>query len=461
MAAAMIRRLHSVIIIAAMATLALMNASCQGTLSPSAALAASGDQFAELTSFQARIETTARAGEFTFSSEGSAAYRGRDLVYLRSVATSEGRTGAGKVETLLVPPDFYAQMPDGQWYVLSPWHQGTRPNEIPDLSFDEEFLNYREILSDLSGVEQLSDETIDGETYMRFAGDVAFSDIDRAPETLGTTEGAFHVDLWVHSSTQLPYRMLISAELRGDGDEVLIENNLTFQYNQPITIPELPTQTRPWRDLEFPEAPCTGSKFEGCLGAQAGLEPIAKPSCDGLGRRICLAPLGQIDASLVEQLVEYYRAQYGLDVAVLTPLAVPAQAADPKRQQADAATLIINFGVVFPEAYADPEAVLIGVTPLDLYDSTSHFRYVFGLKGDTRDPKGIVSTFRMTPEFYGSPADPDLLFSRSRKLLTKYIGLLYYDLPPSDDPASPMYNKILGPADLDAMGEPLSVPEVQ
>jgi archaemetzincin len=116
------------------------------------------------------------------------------------------------------------------------------------------------------------------------------------------------------------------------------------------------------------------------------------------------------------------------------------------------------MGSFYPQAHSDPNAVLIGLTPLDLYNSTSHFRYLFGIKGNVDDPKAVVSSFRMAPEFYGDAPDQELFYSRFRKLLTKYVGLLYYGLPPSEEPTSPMFDSILGPSDLDAMTEPLPVP---
>ena len=160
---------------------------------------------------------------------------------------------------------------------------------------------------------------------------------------------------------------------------------------------------------------------------------------------------------MIEHLAELYRSQYGLDVSVMTPEAVPAKMVNPLRQQIDVIALLDYTFLLFPEAHLDPEAVIIGVTPLDLYDQRSHFRYLFGIKGDFSDPKAVVSSMRMTPEFYGEPANEDVFFSRMRKLVSKYIGLLYYDLPTSGDPSSPMYDSILGPDDLDAMSEPLPV----
>ena len=58
----------------------------------------------------------------------------------------------------------------------------------------------------------------------------------------------------------------------------------------------------------------------------------------------------------------------------------------------------------------------------------------------------------------GPLADDERLFSRTRRLVTKYIGLMFYGLPLSDDPKSPMYGKILSVSDLDKMEEPLFIP---
>jgi hypothetical protein len=63
----------------------------------------------------------------------------------------------------------------------------------------------------------------------------------------------------------------------------------------------------------------------------------------------------------------------------------------------------------------------------------------------------------MNPETFWLPPDDDLMGSRARKLVSKYLGLLFYDLPLSDDPKSPLYDSILGLDDLDNMEGPLPV----
>jgi predicted Zn-dependent protease len=132
------------------------------------------------------------------------------------------------------------------------------------------------------------------------------------------------------------------------------------------------------------------------------------------------------------------------------------------RGQVDASTLIDHMVLLFPDVYFDSQAVHIGLTPLDLYDGEdTHFRYVFGVKRTPENPQAVISTFRMNPETYGLPPDDELLLSRTRKMLTKYIGLLYYELPTSSDPESPLFDSILGPNDLDRMSGPLPVAVTQ
>jgi predicted Zn-dependent protease len=51
---------------------------------------------------------------------------------------------------------------------------------------------------------------------------------------------------------------------------------------------------------------------------------------------------------------------------------------------------------------------------------------------------GLISTARLNPSFFGDRSDPELATSRLQKLATKTVGFLYYRLPPSSDPESPL-----------------------
>jgi|GEM_PF-586550 len=208
------------------------------------------------------------------------------------------------------------------------------------------------------------------------------------------------------------------------------------------------------------QGPCTGDQLAECLEPQVELQSISRPNCDGSDRRVCLVPLGQVRPDLVQNLVDYW-GQHGLSITVLTPSAVPSDILDARRGQFDAPTLIDYMGSLFPDAFGDPSAVVIGVTPVDLFDQSSHFRYVFGVKGTTANPKAIISTLRMNPVAYGESPNDELLFSRARKLVARYIGLLYYGLPLTSDRRSPLYESVLGLDDLDSMEEALTLPQAR
>ncbi len=209
--------------------------------------------------------------------------------------------------------------------------------------------------------------------------------------------------------------------------------------------------------LDIGDVPCNGPDAERCQEPQQELQSSAQDSCQGEGRRLCLVPLGQVSPDLIQHLVDHYREQYGRSVAVLRPLGVPDSVIDPDRDQVGGIALTAFMHGAFPDASADPDAVLIGVTPLDMYYEDADWRFSFGVRGSFDDPEGVVSTFRMNPETFGEEPDDDLLFSRARTMVSKYVGLLFYGLEPSPDPESPMFDSILSLGDLDRMGEPLPV----
>ena len=411
-----------------------------------AALSASRDRFARVQSFRTRFAMEAEDVEGRF--EGEAAYASNNVLYWRGTYVDAALAEDEPTGFLFLPPDLYVQQQDGSWVVISPWNQGTDPDEQQAIGFEKPLINYAEFTQDMREVERQPDDLLDGQAFERYSGSIKVSDLDSLfPEGTSRREVA-DVDLWLHKGSGLPATIEITRR----------ESHATIEftdYDQLASAPAAPPGARPLRDVEFPSAPCTGSELAACL--EAADDVHGSDSCEGSGRRICLVPLGRISSSLVDHLVNHYRDQYGLDVTVLGPASVPAELEDPLREQVDGIALVDYMVRLFPNEDSDPDAVLIGITVVDLYDSTSHFRYVFGVKGTPADPKGLVSTFRMDPQFYGEPPDVELLRSRTRKMLSKYIGFLYYGLPTSSDPESPMFNSILGPEDLDQMTEPLPV----
>src|SRR3972149_3545212 len=124
---------------------------------------------------------------------------------------------------------------------------------------------------------------------------------------------------------------------------------------------------------DFYEVSCSGSDLPRCLDEQTALRQLSSASCRGFEKRVCLAPLGEVSPELVEHLVDYYRDEYGISITVLTPNAIPDGMANPDRGQIDVQDLMDYMATLFPTASRDPSAILIGVTPVDMYDRTSHY----------------------------------------------------------------------------------------
>jgi len=207
----------------------------------------------------------------------------------------------------------------------------------------------------------------------------------------------------------------------------------------------------------FELPPCSGSEREGCLEAQTELEGTTQASCEGSERRVCFVPLGQVDSDLVRNLVKYYWDEYGLEIGLLTPSAIPADMTNLHRKQIDGESLADYMGTLFPADFDDPNVALIGLTPLDLYAKDRDWNFELGFANWAAQSRAVVSTYRMHLGTF-CMVDDERVFSRTRKLVTKYIGLMLYGLPLSDDPTSPMYGNILRVTDLDKMGEPLFGP---
>jgi hypothetical protein len=100
-------------------------------------------------------------------------------------------------------------------------------------------------------------------------------------------------------------------------------------------------------------------------------------TCAGSGKRICLVPLGNVSGDLVGHLVDHYENEYDLKVRVLDNKSIPTALADPEREQVGGIALMEYMGRFFPEAYADPDAILIGITPVDMYFEERDWRFAF------------------------------------------------------------------------------------
>jgi hypothetical protein len=173
------------------------------------------------------------------------------------------------------------------------------------------------------------------------------------------------------------------------------------------------------------------------------------------GRTLYLARLGDFPLDRAEDLVDYYRSKYGVEATLLPLARLDPAAWDKQRQQVVAEAAIWSIKTVHADVAGDPGAVIIGLISADLYiRKRPDWRWAFGFRGQGASDNrrlAVVSTARMA--WPRGRAGDDITSVRLRKMVTRYIGLMYFGLPLSKDPRSVLYDDVGGVDDLDRMGE--------
>lgn len=131
-----------------------------------------------------------------------------------------------------------------------------------------------------------------------------------------------------------------------------------------------------------------------------------------------MGPLSRLD---VNELARTYSEQYKVDITVL-----PSLPYDGNSEWAKEMIRALKAG--FPELVADPQAVIIAVTEIDME--------WYSWRADERF--AIVSA-------------SGLSMDRFRKQLSKCLGLLWFELPMSADSRSVLYDTVESVVDLDLM----------
>ena len=181
----------------------------------------------------------------------------------------------------------------------------------------------------------------------------------------------------------------------------------------------------------------------GAPGGRAAIVPVNPP-----GRTVYLAPLGGLAGADLQDLAAFYKVRYDLDVGILPPAPIPASLEDAGRHQLAAEDLIGLLPSIYPEA-ADPNSVVIGVLPGDIYSrGIPDWQWAFSKRASGH--LAVVSTTHMIAR---GPFGTSIAAARLRKMVTRNIGVLYFGLPLSDDARSVLYYEILSVADLDRLGE--------
>jgi predicted Zn-dependent protease len=182
------------------------------------------------------------------------------------------------------------------------------------------------------------------------------------------------------------------------------------------------------------------------------LAPIAQPSLISLRRhaRIYIVPLGGVQGLGLDELPEFYRSRYGISVTVLEPIPLEPTVRNNARRQLIFEELIKLMHARLPHLAKDKSAYLIGVTDEDMYIRTNNWNFAY-IASDPPVRAGMVSSHRFIPDPLAG--NETLLRARVRKMVSRTMGFVVFDLPRSEDPSSVMYRDLYGSNSADLMSD--------
>jgi predicted Zn-dependent protease len=159
---------------------------------------------------------------------------------------------------------------------------------------------------------------------------------------------------------------------------------------------------------------------------------------------IYLVPIGSAPMAEITDLAAHYRAKFGVNVTVLPQLDPVYGDYDGEREQLIAEKITQTLLRTYSDYRNKKTDVIIGITGQDMYPKSEDWAFCFGWR-DQDGRAAVASTARMDSEA--------TLRNRLRKVVTKDIGILYYDKPQSENPKSVLYSGIMGIQELDLVSE--------
>ena len=168
--------------------------------------------------------------------------------------------------------------------------------------------------------------------------------------------------------------------------------------------------------------------------------------------KIFIVPLGAVQGLGLDKLPEFYRDRYGLSVQVVEPIPLEPKTLNSERRQRISEELVQLMRQRLPHLASDKSTFLIGVTDEDLYIRRLDWRFAYTTY-ESGNRAGIVSSSRFVP--YPLAKNETLLRARVRKMISRTMGFVVFNLPESDDPSSVMFRDLYGSASADMMSDSL------
>jgi len=130
---------------------------------------------------------------------------------------------------------------------------------------------------------------------------------------------------------------------------------------------------------------------------------------------IQVLPYGKVNHEMVQMITRHIREMFGCDVDIHAPLPRPDYAYDATKVQYSSTLILRNLAAISNSKAGK----FLAITEVDLF--IPMLTFVFG-QAQLAGRLAIVSLARLRPEFYGLPADKDVMVRRIRKEVAHELG---------------------------------------
>lgn len=130
---------------------------------------------------------------------------------------------------------------------------------------------------------------------------------------------------------------------------------------------------------------------------------------------VTICSVGSVDQGILEHIAKCISTRCGLTCRISLSMENPRYAYNDIRCQYDSKLILKRL----LQQSSHDTLRLIGVTSVDLY--VPILKFVFGL-AQIQGKCSIISLYRLWPQFYDQPSDPDLLLARVEKTALHELG---------------------------------------
>ena len=157
---------------------------------------------------------------------------------------------------------------------------------------------------------------------------------------------------------------------------------------------------------------------------------------------VYFVPIGNVSDKYKLELLTHFEKTFPLKFSFTPYLKLRKGMIDPKKRQVFADKLLQYIDKDFSDYSDNKKAIYIGVTHVDMRTTEESNSPILTKNKDNK--YAVVANRRMMPELTEAIhfINIETVLANTRKMISKNIGMLYYNKPINNDPRSVLYGKI-------------------